>query len=139
VSDDGITFTMRMWPDEIRRFDVTDDELSKLEAIARAATAGQWQWDPDDRSFGSLQDERSHYVTVAFARLDVNAENIIIDVDDTDAAHVAAFSPDVALRLIARLREYERRHPDSACCVNIGRRGGYWNCTCEPGVDDADP
>lgn len=86
-----------------------DDELNKLEAIAKAGTPGEWQWDPDDRSFGSLQDERSHYVTVAFARLDVNAENIIIDVDDTDAAHIAAFSPDVVLRLIARIRELEAK------------------------------
>jgi hypothetical protein len=83
---------------------VTDDELSKLEAIAKAATPGEWQWNPDDCSFGSLQDERSHHVTVAFARVHRDTEGPIIDIDEGDAAHIAAFSPDVVLRLIAEIR-----------------------------------
>jgi hypothetical protein len=117
VTDDGITFTMRMWPDEIRtlrRLEVTDDELSKLETIAKAATPGEWRWDPDDGSLGSLQDERSHYVTVAYAR-DSGGPIIgsVIDIGKNDAEHIAAFSPDVVLRLIAELRERREREEDA--------------------------
>lgn len=83
-------------------------DLDKMEAIARKGTPGDWRWDPDDCSFGSLQDERSHYVTVAFAAPCGN-ENSSIVIDEGDAEHIATFSPDVVIAMIARIRELEHR------------------------------
>jgi hypothetical protein len=91
------------------------DDLDKLDAIAKAGTCGEWDWDENDCSFGSLHDERSHYVTVAYARIDRDAEGPIIDISPEDAKHIAAFSPDVVLRLMARLREAEREIRDHRC------------------------
>ena len=100
--DGSVEMTLRWYPRKVTKID-----LDKLEAIAKAATPGDWEWDDNDGSFDSLQDERSHCVSVAFGE-PVGGCNPRILISDEDAAYIAACSPDVVLGLIARVRELER-------------------------------
>jgi hypothetical protein len=70
--------------------------LPHLLRVCSEATPGKWRWDPHDCSFGSLQDEQSHYVTVAFADNDR-----VINISDADARFVETFDPLLVGKLLA--------------------------------------
>jgi hypothetical protein len=89
------------------------DDLDKLEAIARAAQGGlcePWSVEPNpnfnlviDASQRDLEEDE-----------DARADNIVEDALDRPliASHIATFSPNVVLRLFARVRELERLKQD---------------------------
>lgn len=64
--------------------------LDRLEKLARAATPGKWECDGD-------------YVHIT----DPDGGFCAIPCEPQDARYIAAFSPDVALELIARIRRLE--------------------------------
>lgn len=88
------------------------DDLDKLEAIARRATPGPWELDDDGRCAAVLTAD-GFGVAMSFSFANVRTA-IAHGRDDSlcTAQYIAAFSPDVVLRLIARLRALE---PCSYC------------------------
>ena len=81
-----------------------DLDLPAIESAARNATRGEWRWDPDDESFGSLQDG-SHHITFAYGH--DREGRPAIDIRPEDARHIATASPDVVLTMVARIRALE--------------------------------
>ena len=79
-------------------------DLDGIEARAKSATPGPWKVET------SYSDEN-----VQAIRGGLEFREVIVDTDDcsfppmpADAAHIAGLSPDVALELVARIRELER-------------------------------
>ena len=81
---------------------IDEAKLAELEAAARAATSGEWRWQPYGKDAATL-----YQVPLT---PNVHECNILKTTEDwypseDDAAYIAAMSPDMALSLIASLRE----------------------------------
>jgi hypothetical protein len=97
------------------------DNLDNLEAIAKAAQEkepGEWLYDDRNELIVHRIGDWHHDSIVSGQP--VNWGNSGISCYDEVARHIAAFSPDVVLRLIARVRQLEARiHPDG--CMGCTR------------------
>jgi hypothetical protein len=81
---------------------MTDDELARLEAIARAADAGPWSVYYEDWT-----DEHGNEHLDALAVLDATHDRL----SDSEAnlEHIATFSPSTVLALLAEVRRLQER------------------------------
>ncbi|WDH77902.1 hypothetical protein PTQ19_10250 [Microbacterium esteraromaticum] len=98
---------------------MTDLDLDALEAVARAATPGPWEWEPPVEETWTLGQES--LVTVDHGE-DGYPEEVLsgwghdasgTDASDEDRAHIAAFDPPTTLALIARVKEAERKQAEA--------------------------
>jgi hypothetical protein len=100
------------------------DDLDRLETLAKAATAGPWRrgytWDKDNTYMdgGSAEhlicQDREAGVEVC-GNFDAEMGGVV---EIVDAEYIAAASPDVVLRLIARIRDLEQSYEDDADARN---------------------
>ena len=78
---------------------MTELDLDRLEAVAKAATPGPWSvWRHDDARLRFVSDGK---------------ENLADEVEPKDAAHIAAFDPPTVLALIAAARDNEEHRARS--------------------------
>ncbi len=85
---------------------MTAPTLDELEAKAKAATPGPWRWDADHEPLDGPGQGGYGSDHVLFAA-PCGTQNSYVVVDDPDARHIAANSPDVTLALVARIRALE--------------------------------
>jgi hypothetical protein len=90
--------------------------LEALEAIAKAATPGPWQWDhkygdEGDTGLALTNDTRAEVV----GAYNYHCCSFRDDptVEDRDAEYIATFDPPTVLALIARIREAEAPEPSA--------------------------
>jgi hypothetical protein len=76
-------------------------KLDKLEQLAKAATPGPWEWERDSGDGLITTTKPPHPVITPATH---GYENGSVLIDAADAAFIAAFSPDVVLKLIAVAR-----------------------------------
>jgi hypothetical protein len=102
--------------------------LDKLEAVAREATKGEWRWawrEDDELAPGSVYAvprEGHAYAVVMCPRY--GTESFA-----KDAAHIAAFNPQVAIKLIAAVRAANQLVSETAMLFameGVGREKEYF-------------
>ncbi|MBN7792416.1 ead/Ea22-like family protein [Microbacterium esteraromaticum] len=93
---------------------MTDLDLDALEAVARAATPGPWEWEPPSDEQWPSGDEplvtsnpgEDGYPDVVLSGWGYDASGT--EASDEDRGHIATFDPPTVLALIARVKEAER-------------------------------
>lgn len=89
-------------------------DLDRLEAVAKAATPGPWEWEPPSKSDWPTSDES---LVTSWKGDDGFAKSVVsgwgydasgTDASDEDRVHIAAFSPDTVLTLISLARRAEK-------------------------------
>lgn len=104
---------------------MTDEQLSALEAAARAATPGEWFTDrPEVDRFDPVT---GHYTTPdrmhVISRVKHDGHDYAIvaitdgEMDESNAAYIAAANPAAVLALIQRVREAEGHRNDKASAL----------------------
>lgn len=81
-------------------------DLDKLEATARAAAPGPWDWADDDRYQAASQ---RIFVLHGKWQLDIASVREWEQNDDANARHIAACDPTTVLALIAEIRRLRAR------------------------------
>lgn len=85
-------------------------KLDDLEATAKAATPGPWNYDTHDGGVDRLEDDDGEIVVAGavvgtFWPHGASTRQLLLE--SSDALHIATFDPPTALALIAKLREAE--------------------------------
>lgn len=80
--------------------------LDSLEAVARAATPGEWRLDAGDHThrYAHVLDDDDRTIHYKYASGTATEAAL----EDANAAHIATFDPPTALALISSAREVER-------------------------------
>lgn len=87
--------------------EISDETLSRLAALAEAATPGPWHWDGSDMLAPATDD--AQFWPWQYVITDCNG---VTSIDKHDAAFIAACDPSTVTALIQRLREAEARAAD---------------------------
>lgn len=82
--------------------EISDETLSRLAALAEAATPGPWHWDGSDMLAPATDD--AQFWPWQYVITDCNG---VTSIDKHDAAFIAACDPSTVTALIQRLREAE--------------------------------
>jgi hypothetical protein len=111
----------------------TDDELARLEAVARAATPGPWE-----HVVGSDGDFVEGADGGAVATFAYCYPECAIGLDADNAAHIATFDPPTVLALLVELRDLRTRYNRAYKAIQAWEDGDQFTAGYEVGYNDGE-